>query len=138
MKLKLFICMTLAFSIQSIDAHGGGLDSSGCHHDRKRGGYHCHRGLNTPPPSTSSKAYSPNLITPSSKTTCKVTIGGDVKQCPCRPQPPRLAVCWYIPPAHAKRSTTTLTGWTGRMRMMWPGGVSQSPWLTATCVERFC
>lgn len=25
-------------------AHGGGLDRHGCHHDRKRGGYHCHRG----------------------------------------------------------------------------------------------
>lgn len=25
-------------------AHGGGLDAHGCHHDRKRGGYHCHRG----------------------------------------------------------------------------------------------
>lgn len=25
-------------------AHGGGLDALGCHHDRKRGGYHCHRG----------------------------------------------------------------------------------------------
>jgi hypothetical protein len=25
-------------------AHSGGLDSLGCHHDRKRGGYHCHRG----------------------------------------------------------------------------------------------
>ncbi|GLS79262.1 excalibur calcium-binding domain-containing protein [Paracoccus marinus] len=24
-------------------AHPGGLDASGCHHDRKRGGYHCHR-----------------------------------------------------------------------------------------------
>jgi len=23
--------------------HGGGLDSSGCHHDHKNGGYHCHR-----------------------------------------------------------------------------------------------
>jgi Excalibur calcium-binding domain len=23
-------------------AHGGGLDASGCHNDRKRGGYHCH------------------------------------------------------------------------------------------------
>ncbi len=22
--------------------HGGGLDKNGCHHDRKRGGYHCH------------------------------------------------------------------------------------------------
>ena len=24
--------------------HGGGLDAYGCHHDRKRGGYHCHKG----------------------------------------------------------------------------------------------
>ncbi|HZW46552.1 MAG TPA: YHYH domain-containing protein [Microvirga sp.] len=24
-------------------AHGGGLDKNGCHHDRKKGGYHCHR-----------------------------------------------------------------------------------------------
>lgn len=25
-------------------AHGGGLDGQGCHHNRKAGGYHCHRG----------------------------------------------------------------------------------------------
>lgn len=25
-------------------AHGGGLDALGCHHNRKLGGYHCHRG----------------------------------------------------------------------------------------------
>ena len=25
-------------------AHGGGLDSYGCHNNRKAGGYHCHRG----------------------------------------------------------------------------------------------
>lgn len=25
-------------------AHGGGLDGLGCHHNRKQGGYHCHRG----------------------------------------------------------------------------------------------
>jgi len=25
-------------------AHGGGLDAMGCHHNRKAGGYHCHRG----------------------------------------------------------------------------------------------
>lgn len=24
--------------------HGGGLDAFGCHHNRKAGGYHCHRG----------------------------------------------------------------------------------------------
>lgn len=30
-------------SIGDAMAHSGGLDSKGCHHDRKRGGYHCHR-----------------------------------------------------------------------------------------------
>ncbi|WP_371747979.1 YHYH domain-containing protein [Hahella aquimaris] len=23
-------------------AHSGGTDSNGCHHDHKKGGYHCH------------------------------------------------------------------------------------------------
>jgi hypothetical protein len=34
-------------------AHGGRLDANGCHHDRKHGGYHCHRG-GGPAPSTPS------------------------------------------------------------------------------------
>ena len=25
-------------------SHGGGLDTYGCHNNRKVGGYHCHRG----------------------------------------------------------------------------------------------
>ncbi|MFC1678719.1 thermonuclease family protein [Elusimicrobiota bacterium] len=29
-------------------AHGGGLNASGCHNDRKRGGYHCHRNATRP------------------------------------------------------------------------------------------
>lgn len=33
----------LIFSADA-NAHGGGLDSRGCHHNRKAGGYHCHRG----------------------------------------------------------------------------------------------
>ena len=28
----------------AILAHGGGLDSYGCHRDNKAGNYHCHRG----------------------------------------------------------------------------------------------
>lgn len=28
----------------AVAAHGGGLDGQGCHHNRKAGGYHCHRG----------------------------------------------------------------------------------------------
>ena len=35
--------LTLAAS-ELARAHGGGLDSLGCHNDRKQGEYHCHRG----------------------------------------------------------------------------------------------
>lgn len=37
------IALTVAAPV-FVFGHGGGLDSYGCHHDRKRGGYHCHRG----------------------------------------------------------------------------------------------
>ena len=33
-----------ALTAGPVHAHGGGLDSHGCHHDRKNGGYHCHQG----------------------------------------------------------------------------------------------
>jgi hypothetical protein len=37
--------MTLFTANGHVTAHArsGGLDSKGCHHDRKHGGYHCHR-----------------------------------------------------------------------------------------------
>ena len=31
-------------------AHPGGLNAEGCHHDRKNGGYHCHRAAAAPTP----------------------------------------------------------------------------------------
>ncbi len=34
----------LAFVSSIAWSHGGGLDGFGCHHNRKLGGYHCHRG----------------------------------------------------------------------------------------------
>lgn len=37
-------------SIGDAWAHSGGLDSKGCHHDRKNGGYHCHRPQAQPQP----------------------------------------------------------------------------------------
>jgi len=37
--LGLFLC-----AITPAYPHGGGLDVYGCHHNRKAGGYHCHRG----------------------------------------------------------------------------------------------
>lgn len=40
------------------DAHGGGLDAQGCHHDRKNGGYHCHRGSAPPPQPAQTRGFS--------------------------------------------------------------------------------
>jgi hypothetical protein len=34
----------LLATILPVHPHGGGLDAYGCHHNRKAGGYHCHRG----------------------------------------------------------------------------------------------
>ena len=41
-----FVVAAIAATIFSTSAyaHGGGLDGLGCHHNRKAGGYHCHRG----------------------------------------------------------------------------------------------
>jgi hypothetical protein len=33
----------LALGASTASAHGGGLNAEGCHNDRKRGDYHCHR-----------------------------------------------------------------------------------------------
>lgn len=38
-----------SFFAPSASAHSGGLNSEGCHNDRKNGGYHCHRAA-TPAP----------------------------------------------------------------------------------------
>jgi len=37
------VLVAIATWAAPIHPHGGGLDASGCHHDRKNGGYHCHR-----------------------------------------------------------------------------------------------
>ena len=43
--LKLTAVIGIALLLpSSVFGHGGGLDKYGCHHDRQRGGYHCHRG----------------------------------------------------------------------------------------------
>jgi hypothetical protein len=50
-------------------AHGGGLDKSGCHHDRKKGGYHCHNGgtpiqrFNESPNSVTTNSTKPQSLT---------------------------------------------------------------------------
>ncbi|MCI0721541.1 MAG: YHYH domain-containing protein [Acidobacteria bacterium] len=42
--LSLLLLAQLGAFPAVVGAHGGGLDSLGCHHNRKAGGYHCHRG----------------------------------------------------------------------------------------------
>lgn len=47
MRKSLFVAILVTLCFAGMDsawAHGGGLDSYGCHHNRKAGGYHCHRG----------------------------------------------------------------------------------------------
>ena len=42
--LLCFLAVTGILSPSPSWPHGGGLDAYGCHHNRKHGGYHCHRG----------------------------------------------------------------------------------------------
>lgn len=42
---SLAVALTVLLSPTLVFAHGGGLDAYGCHHNRKAGGYHCHRGV---------------------------------------------------------------------------------------------
>lgn len=40
-------------------AHGGGLDGSGCHNNRKTGDYHCHRAPAVAPPAQPANQFAP-------------------------------------------------------------------------------
>ncbi len=44
MPMKWLLAIMLLTVPSTAHAHGGGLDGLGCHHNRKLGGYHCHRG----------------------------------------------------------------------------------------------
>jgi hypothetical protein len=46
-KLLLYVPILTLLFVSVAHSHSGGLDSQGCHHDRKRGGYHCHRAPST-------------------------------------------------------------------------------------------
>jgi len=41
---RCLFCVAALLVVAAAHAHGGGLDGYGCHHNRKQGGYHCHRG----------------------------------------------------------------------------------------------
>lgn len=57
-------------------AHGGGLDANGCHHDRKTGGYHCHR-----PPGTTPSAQASALFSEPPAPAMRGTSGGVIYRC---------------------------------------------------------
>jgi hypothetical protein len=40
--------LTVMSFAEVASAHPGGLNAQGCHNDRKRGGYHCHRSASAP------------------------------------------------------------------------------------------
>jgi hypothetical protein len=54
--LSLVMCLAGA-STAPVEAHGGGLNSEGCHNNRKTGDYHCHRGGSTPAKRTGARSY---------------------------------------------------------------------------------
>lgn len=63
----LLLCLLLIPSL--VFAHGGRKDKSGCHNDRKNGGYHCHNGgmpsqrLRTSTNSTNTNSAKPQSLT---------------------------------------------------------------------------
>lgn len=59
--MKILFLITLFFTLPNyVSAHGGGLNSMGCHNNSKTGDYHCHKGNN---PSTKSKKEKKSSLT---------------------------------------------------------------------------
>lgn len=52
MKLISILILIVSSLLLTFDAyaHGGRLNSQGCHNNRKTGGYHCHRSQRSPSP----------------------------------------------------------------------------------------
>nr|WP_271488415.1 thermonuclease family protein [Synechococcus sp. AH-779-G23] len=61
-------------SVQPVHPHGGGLDSSGCHNNRKEGSYHCHQNGSQPSSRNSGLVSGPvNLLSVGDGDTVRVT-----------------------------------------------------------------
>jgi hypothetical protein len=69
MKRLLFSVVALAFPL-AVMAHGGGLDSSGCHTNRKTGDYHCHRGSGSSGNTAAAQRLAPSAPAQGSGPTC--------------------------------------------------------------------
>lgn len=58
MRLTFPITLCLALAVPAaVSAHSGGLNSEGCHNNRKTGDYHCHRGDHAPSRSQRTSQY---------------------------------------------------------------------------------
>jgi len=64
-KMTTVVAILMCIAINA-DAHGGRLNAEACHHDRKRGGYHCHGGRASSLRTNSSPRYdlSPSRAAP--------------------------------------------------------------------------
>ena len=51
MQLNRLLVAAFVVSASTVDAHGGGLNAEGCHHNRKTDDYHCHRAAPAASPS---------------------------------------------------------------------------------------
>ena len=51
MQLNRLLVAALVVSTNTVNAHGGGLNAEGCHHNRRTGDYHCHRAAPAASPS---------------------------------------------------------------------------------------
>jgi hypothetical protein len=63
------LALWASFAPSQALAHGGGLDAAGCHHDRKRGGYHCHRAGYVRPAVPTTPSTAPRQFVPSAPST---------------------------------------------------------------------
>lgn len=78
--LKRVTCAALLAAGTAAFAHGGGLDANGCHHDRRNGGYHCHRApalsLTSPPAKANAPASTSQQLVPGAPTCYTGPRGG--------------------------------------------------------------
>lgn len=58
--LSLVMCLSGAPMTAPLRAHGGGLNSEGCHNNRKTGDYHCHRSGASRSSQSSSRSTKPS------------------------------------------------------------------------------
>jgi len=83
-RLSCFFIFVLFLILPNVSfAHGGGLNSAGCHNETRTGGYHCHRGSVAPPsaaPLSSSASNQPagNLSTKEVDGTFDTSVEGVV------------------------------------------------------------